>query len=235
MSKIPMTYNLINISSKITQNYMLSGTSVGPNLPSYFCAGPFRNLSRLRNERMRRRQASEEQHEPAPETEAKEDGKAQTNTTNPQTMNPQTTNLTNPQTTNAQTTNPRTRNPRTTNSQTTLQATEPQTTEPQTKNFQTTNPQAVRSTGNEAKLGGLETKSEPEGETKMNRIIVGLREMLYRFTVSENMYVELAAVVERDYPTNRDRVEAVQRILSQWKQAGVLRLRTDTRRGPGTH
>eukprot|EP00954_Amorphochlora_amoebiformis_P018756 1328218-Amorphochlora_amoeboformis.AAC.1 len=67
----------------------------------------------------------------------------------------------------------------------------------------------------------------------MNRIIVGLREMLYRFTVSENMYVELAAVVERDYPTNRDRVEAVQRILSQWKQAGVLRLRTDTRRGPG--
>ncbi|GAB5358844.1 hypothetical protein AAMO2058_000493900 [Amorphochlora amoebiformis] len=168
--------------------------------------------------------ASEQQRQPAPETEAKGDGKAQTNATNLQTTNLQMTNLTNPQTTNAQTTDRQTTNPRTKNSQTTSQTAEPQRTEPKTKSSQTTNPQAVRGTGNEAKLGGLETKSEPEGETKMNRIIVGLREMLYRFTVSENMYVELAAVVERDYPTNRDRVEAVQRILSQWKQAGVLRL-----------
>ncbi|GAB5360891.1 hypothetical protein AAMO2058_000666600 [Amorphochlora amoebiformis] len=124
----------------------------------------------------------------------------------------------------------------------------------QAKNLQTTNPQtqmmdpqAVQGTANEAKLSGSETneakllsrsetKSEPQRETKMNRIIVGLREMLCRFTVSENMYVELAGVVERDYPTNRDRVDAVQRILSRWKEAGVLRLRTDTlRRRPGTH
>eukprot|EP00954_Amorphochlora_amoebiformis_P006104 478264-Amorphochlora_amoeboformis.AAC.1 len=91
------------------------------------------------------------------------------------------------------------------------QARNPQTTSTQT---QMTDPQAVQGTANEAKLSGSETneaklsgsetkakllsrsetKSEPQGETKMNRIIVGLREMLCRFRVSENMYVELAGV-----------------------------------------
>ncbi|GAB5360887.1 hypothetical protein AAMO2058_000666200 [Amorphochlora amoebiformis] len=96
--------------------------------------------------------------------------------------------------------------------------------------------QPVQGTPNEAKLGLSETKSDSESEIKRTRIVVGLKEMLSRFTVSENMYVELAGVVERDYPTNRERVEAVQRILSEWKEAGVLRLRTDAlRRQPVTN
>eukprot|EP00954_Amorphochlora_amoebiformis_P012133 947230-Amorphochlora_amoeboformis.AAC.1 len=88
------------------------------------------------------------------------------------------------------------------------QARNPQTTSA----HKMTDPQAVQGTANEAKLSDSETneaklsgsetkdkllsrsetKSEPQGENKFNRIIVGLREMLSRFTVSENMYVELA-------------------------------------------
>ncbi|GAB5367250.1 hypothetical protein AAMO2058_001213900 [Amorphochlora amoebiformis] len=88
-------------------------------------------------------------------------------------------------------------------------------------------PQASRA--NESKMGS-ETKCNPQGapEVKFNRIVLGLREMLSRFTVSEEMYVELANIVGRDYRTTGERVQAVQEKLSQWKNAGALTLRTDS-------
>ncbi|GAB5355123.1 hypothetical protein AAMO2058_000179000 [Amorphochlora amoebiformis] len=83
-------------------------------------------------------------------------------------------------------------------------------------------PQAARVS--ESKLGS-ETKINPDA--KINRIIRGLREMLARFTVSEEMYVDLAVIVGREYRTTAERVQTVQRKLSQWKDAGTLRLHTD--------
>ncbi|GAB5355127.1 hypothetical protein AAMO2058_000179400 [Amorphochlora amoebiformis] len=81
---------------------------------------------------------------------------------------------------------------------------------------------ALPNEANEAKLG-LEAKVP---DIKINRIIRGLREMLSRFTISEEMYVELAIIVGRDYRTNGERVQVVQRKLSQWRNAGTLRLHT---------
>ncbi|GAB5365628.1 hypothetical protein AAMO2058_001074300 [Amorphochlora amoebiformis] len=63
-------------------------------------------------------------------------------------------------------------------------------------------------------------------DVKINSIIVGLKKMLCRFTISETMYLELAVIVGRSYPTDRERVEAVQQKLSVWKELGILRLRT---------
>ncbi|GAB5365626.1 hypothetical protein AAMO2058_001074100 [Amorphochlora amoebiformis] len=80
---------------------------------------------------------------------------------------------------------------------------------------------------NETKVSGSGSRSDLQGvDVKINRIIVGLREMLCRFTISEEMYLELAVIVRHNYPTNRERVEAVQRKLSLWKESGILRLRT---------
>ncbi|GAB5355128.1 hypothetical protein AAMO2058_000179500 [Amorphochlora amoebiformis] len=76
---------------------------------------------------------------------------------------------------------------------------------------------------NEAKVD-LGTKVP---DIKTNRIIRGLREMLSRFTISEEMYVELATIVGGYYRTNGERVQAVQRKFSQWKDAGTLRLQTN--------
>mmetsp|Transcript_27866 Transcript_27866/g.44328 ORF Transcript_27866/g.44328 Transcript_27866/m.44328 type:complete len:125 (-) Transcript_27866:86-460(-) len=74
-----------------------------------------------------------------------------------------------------------------------------------------------------------ENKCNPQAvpEMKIKRIVQGLREMLSRFTVSEEMYVELAIIVGGDYRTTGERIQAVQQKLSQWKDAGMMRLRTD--------
>ncbi|GAB5355124.1 hypothetical protein AAMO2058_000179100 [Amorphochlora amoebiformis] len=68
----------------------------------------------------------------------------------------------------------------------------------------------------ESKLGSeTKVKTQVVPEMKLNRIILGLREMLSRFTISDGMYVELAIIVRRDYRTNGERVQAVQQKLSQ--------------------
>ncbi|GAB5355121.1 hypothetical protein AAMO2058_000178800 [Amorphochlora amoebiformis] len=81
-------------------------------------------------------------------------------------------------------------------------------------------PQAARVS--ESKLG---SEAEVNREANRNRIIRGLREMLSRFTISEEMYVDLAVIVGREYRTSEDRVQAVKQKLSEWKEAGKLRLR----------
>eukprot|EP00954_Amorphochlora_amoebiformis_P025740 1374943-Amorphochlora_amoeboformis.AAC.1 len=67
------------------------------------------------------------------------------------------------------------------------------------------------------------TDSNLESETKFSRTKMGLRELLSRFDISEEMYVKLARIVGCNYRTSAERVQAVQQKLSEWKNAGTLR------------
>eukprot|EP00954_Amorphochlora_amoebiformis_P030514 1394794-Amorphochlora_amoeboformis.AAC.1 len=67
-------------------------------------------------------------------------------------------------------------------------------------------------------------------ETKLNRTIQGLEQMLERFTVTREMYVELAVIISREYKTKDLQIQAVQQKLSQWKDDGSLKLRAPYRR-----
>ncbi|GAB5372291.1 hypothetical protein AAMO2058_001652500 [Amorphochlora amoebiformis] len=62
-------------------------------------------------------------------------------------------------------------------------------------------------------------------DVRVKRIILGLRSMLLRFTMTEDMYVKLAGTIVHDYKTNKERVQAVRRVISNWKQDGLLNLR----------
>eukprot|EP00954_Amorphochlora_amoebiformis_P021104 1344115-Amorphochlora_amoeboformis.AAC.1 len=76
-------------------------------------------------------------------------------------------------------------------------------------------------------VGQVQHQQMPD---QLNHILPVLRSMLLRFTVTEEMYLELAGIIGRDYKTNEDRVQAVQRTISTWKQDGLLRLRIPYRR-----
>eukprot|EP00954_Amorphochlora_amoebiformis_P030503 1394775-Amorphochlora_amoeboformis.AAC.1 len=62
-------------------------------------------------------------------------------------------------------------------------------------------------------------------DAREKRIILGLRSMLLRFTMTEDMYVKLAGTIVHDYKTNKERVQAVRSVISNWKQDGLLKLR----------
>eukprot|EP00954_Amorphochlora_amoebiformis_P030734 1395131-Amorphochlora_amoeboformis.AAC.1 len=66
-------------------------------------------------------------------------------------------------------------------------------------------------------------------EAKIDRIIGGLQQMLPRFTVTKEMYVELAMIISSEYETKNEQLHAVEQKLSQWKEDGSLRLRAPYR------
>ncbi|GAB5371915.1 hypothetical protein AAMO2058_001620900 [Amorphochlora amoebiformis] len=57
-----------------------------------------------------------------------------------------------------------------------------------------------------------------------------LQQILFPYTVTRDMYFQLAVIIAKQYRTSEDRVDAVRQKLQQWKFNGSLRFRASYRR-----